>query len=459
MRNITRITRTLAALAAIGACPLGRAAANPEIEALRREIRALEQRLDTLEQTENAKGPGAPPAAAASPKVTINDRGYTFASADNANSVRIRGLVQLDARAFRGDGSTANNAFVLRRARLISEGQFARNYGFQLLTEFGGGSVSVIDANLAVGLNRALQFKLGKFKTPVGHELLQSDSWTFFNERSLATNLVPNRDVGLQASGEFYEGVLGYQLGVFNGLADGGSSTNTDFDNGKELAGRVMVTPFKRAAESPLRGLSFGVAGTDGHIRGAAGRTSGYRTDGQQAFFTYNSSVVADGRAWRFVPQFDYRHGRLGLFGEYVESTVHLRPATGAAKAELTNRAWNLSAGFVVTGEDSSYNGVVPRVDFDLGAGTWGALELVARYANLKIDDAAFPLFASPATSANEASAVGLGLNWYLSKSVVFKIDHYNTAFGSHALAPAVSAAPVLRQNERVFISRFQLAF
>ena len=33
--------------------------------------------------------------------------------------------------------SYANNAFVLRRARLISEGQFAKNYGFQFATEFG----------------------------------------------------------------------------------------------------------------------------------------------------------------------------------------------------------------------------------------------------------------------------------------------------------------------------------
>jgi phosphate-selective porin OprO/OprP len=83
----------------------------------------------------------------------------------------------------------------------------------------------------------------------------------------------------------------------------------------------------------------------------------------------------------------------------------------------------------------------------------------VARFARVKVDEAAFPLFASPATSANEARAFGIGLNWYLSKAVVFKIDHYNTEFGQNALAPAISASPLLRQDEQAFISRFQLAF
>jgi phosphate-selective porin OprO/OprP len=84
---------------------------------------------------------------------------------------------------------------------------------------------------------------------------------------------------------------------------------------------------------------------------------------------------------------------------------------------------------------------------------------VVARYSNLKVDDAAFPLFASPATNADEASAVGVGLNWYLSKAVAFKIDYYQTKFGFNSLAPATSASQVLRQDEQSFITRFQLAF
>jgi len=101
----------------------------------------------------------------------------------------------------------------------------------------------------------------------------------------------------------------------------------------------------------------------------------------------------------------------------------------------------------------------VPRNNFNPSAGTWGAFELTGRYANVKVDDAAFPLYASATSNANEASSIGLGLNWYLSKAVAFKLDYYQTDFGFNAAAPAFSTSPALRQDEKVFISRFQLGF
>jgi hypothetical protein len=75
------------------------------------------------------------------------------------------------------------------------------------------------------------------------------------------------------------------------------------------------------------------------------------------------------------------------------------------------------------------------------------------------IDDAAFPLLASPAASAREARSIGAGCNWYLSKTVSFKLDYYHTAFGFDPAAPPVSATPVLRQDEKAFITRFQLSY
>jgi len=434
-----------------------------ELKLLRDQIRALEQKLLVLERKQEIKDEEAAAAAKTAPKISITDKGFTLSSADSANSIKLRGLVQLDHRAFFNDNGAAaglnNNGFVLRRARVITEGVFAKNYSFQFVTEFGGSAVSILDANLGVTVTKALQFKLGKFKSPIGLELLQSDSWTFFNERSIATNLVPNRDLGIQASGDLLDGRVNYTVGVFNGLPDGASSNNADFDNEKDIVGRVVTTPFKNDASSSLQGLTVGLAGSFGREKTASGRTSGYRTDGQQTFFSYAATTVSDGQSWRLAPQFDYRNGSLGVIGEYVLSTVNVRPSANGPKAELKNKGWQLSAGYVLTGEDSSYGGVVPKSNFDFANGTWGAFEVVARYANLKIDDAAFPLYASAASNANEASSFGLGLNWYLSKAVLFKLDYYQTSFDSPAGAPLISTSPVLRQDEKAFISRFQIAF
>lgn len=459
MRNFIRThIRAVLLAAAVFTPPLPAAPSDSaDLQTLRAQVQSLEQQLRVLARQIEIKEEAA--AAAPSPKVTVNDKGFSLASADGANSIRLRGLVQLDSRLFFDDGGVVNNTFVLRRARLITEGVLAKNYGYQLVTEFGGSSVSILDANFFVNLTPFIQVKVGKFKAPVGLELLQSDSWTAFNERSIVTNLVPNRDLGIQVSGDIFDGRLNYTAGVFNGVADGASSTNADYDQDKDFAGRLFASPFKNAAGSPLQGLSFGVAGSIGRQKTASGRTSGYRTDGQQTFFTYNPAAIADGQAWRISPQLDYRHGPLGVIGEYVASTVNLRPSATGPKTELTHNAWQATGSYVLTGEDSSYNGVVPRTNFDLGAGTWGAFEVTGRYANLKIDDGAFPLFASAASNADEATSIGFGLNWYLSKAAMLKIDYYQTRFGFSSLASAVSAAPVLRQNEKAFITRFQLGF
>ncbi|MES1195239.1 MAG: porin, partial [Opitutus sp.] len=227
-------------------------------------------------------------AAPTTPKITVTDKGFTLASADAANSIKLRGLVQLDSRIFLNDGNVlANNSFILRRARIISEGTFAKNFAFQVVPEFGGGSPAIVDANLSWTVAPELQFKFGRFKSPVGLELLQSDSWTFFDERSIVTNLVLNRDLGVLVSGDVLGGKLNYTAGIVGGVADGAQTTNSDFDNEKDLVGRLWASPFKDDAGSFAQGLSFGVSGSYGREKTTAGRTAGYKTDGQQTFFSY----------------------------------------------------------------------------------------------------------------------------------------------------------------------------
>lgn len=486
MRTFFTFAATLVAAALVRPVAVHAANDAAELQALRAQVQALEQQLRVisrqLELREQAAAAAAAPSASSAPApapapllaptalstvtptatpttatVTVADRGYALASTDGANSIRLRGLLQLDARLFFHDEGLANNALVLRRARVISEGQVARDFRFQFVTDFAS-STSIVDANFAYVVNDALQLKVGRFKVPVGLELLQSDTWGLFNERTLVTNLVPSRDLGLQVSGEVMQGRIAYAAGVFNGVPDGTSSSNTDFDNDKDAAGRVMVAPFRTVRGSALRGLSVGVGGSIGRQKTTAGRTAGYRTEGQQTFFSYVPGVVADGPTWRVSPQLEYRGGPLGLLGEYVVSAVTVRTVSTPPRT-LKHTGWETTAAYVLTGEDSSGNGVLPRANFDLAAGTWGAFELSGRVAELRVDAAAFPLFAAPAASADGARSLGVGLNWYLNRAAVVKFDAYHTRFGFNALAPAVSSSPVLRQDENAVITRFQLGF
>ena len=466
----------------LAASPL-RADDSAEIKQLRAQIKALEQRLDQIEQKEaqQAQAAAAAPAAPvqaqqaqigaatttqpdpSAPKIKIDDTGFTFASADQANFIKLHGLVQLDSRWFLdNDGISNNDGFLIRRARLIFEGGFNKIYSFLLVPEFGGGGSGtsnapvIYDANLGLALSPALKFTAGKFKSPIGQEMLQNDAVLLFTERSIANNLVPFRDVGLMASGDLFGGTLSYNLALLNGGADATYTSNVALDNNKDAVARLIAKPFRNDKDSPLHGLGFGIAGSHGSHNQSSGLTTGYKSDGQQTFFTYNSSVVPYGDSWRVAPQANYYECPISLLTEYTKSAVNV--LSGKTQSELQNHAWQVAAGWVLTGENAAYEGVKPNSPFSPGHGTWGAWELAARVGELKIDPKAFSVFANPAASASSVDAWGIGLNWYLSKTVRVILDYFQNDFG-HPVAVATFTNPVIAQEEKAIVTRFQVGF
>ena len=90
-----------------------------------------------------------------------------------------------------------------------------------------------------------------------------ADRDILFNERSLATDLVPNRDLGVEFHGEVLGGAVSYALGVFSGGTDySGTTVNTPSQDDKAFEGRLFFQPWKNTGVNPLRGLGFGVAGS-----------------------------------------------------------------------------------------------------------------------------------------------------------------------------------------------------
>jgi phosphate-selective porin OprO/OprP len=111
-----------------------------------------------------------------------------------------------------------------------------------------------------------------------------------------------------------------------------------------------------------------------------------------------------------------------------------------------------VAASYVVTGEQASYKGVNPKRPFDPRNGAWGAVEIATRYSDLSVDKDAFPSFADPAVSARKARAWAAGVNWYLNKGVKIVLDYEQTKFDG-------GAAGADREDERVILSRFQIAY
>src|SRR6267143_1743388 len=185
--------------------------------------------------------------AKSSAGVSAGKDGFSVTSADGAYQLRLKGLVQEDGRFFDQDREKpASDTFLLRRVRPILEATVAKIFDFRIMPDFGGGQTVLFDAYLEARFSPAAKLRAGKFKPPVGLERLQSASDTLFVERALPTSLVPNRDVGVQLSGDLFGSRLSYAIGAFNGAVDGGNG-DADVNDGKEAAARVFVTPFAKS--------------------------------------------------------------------------------------------------------------------------------------------------------------------------------------------------------------------
>ncbi len=451
MKNqIKHSTLPLAALLAFASAapaPAADLTVQEQIDALKARIAELDAKVRPLQRAETTAG---------------GEKGFALVSADESTSLRLRGLLQVDSRWF-FDKNIDNDAFVIRRARLGLEGKFAGTTEYQLIGEFASSSATLLDANVTASYSPEFQLKLGRFKTPVGLEQLQGDSSTlFFAERSAVSQLLPNRDIGAQLGGVLFDGRVTYAVGVFNGTVDGGNNaTQLDSNDGKDFAGRVMLSPWIKDAESVLKGLSFGLGGSYGLQDASGALTSGYKSDGQQTIFAYNSGTYANGKVSRLSPQLSYYNGSFGLFAEYAVSSADVK--RGNAVGNLRHHAWQLEGGYVLTGEKAAYNGVVPANDFDRAGGTWGAVEIVGRLSAIRFADQAFVNggstgFADPTKSARSADTLGIGVNWYLNRLYRFSVDFEYTRFGLYHGAAAPSGA-VVSHPERALLTRYQFSF
>ena len=105
-----------------------------------------------------------------------------------------------------------------------------------------------------------------------------------FVERSIANNLQPNRDVGVQLHGDLLGRRVSYVAAILNGVNDA-SSGDVDTGNDKDFAGRIFMQPFRNDPRSPLQGLGLGVGraittGTCGGANPTSEMPAGSVTDG-----------------------------------------------------------------------------------------------------------------------------------------------------------------------------------
>jgi phosphate-selective porin OprO and OprP len=384
--------------------------------------------------------PPAQPAPAAPPRVVAGQDGIAIESGNGDFRLQLGVLAHVDGRfALADDNEQYVNAFTVRRLRPYLRGRLGRHFEFYINPDFSGGTLVVQDAYVDTILLPAFRIRAGKGKTPFGFERLHSASNMLFLERGTPTALVPNRDIGFQVLGDLYGGTVSYLAGVMNGIADGASS-DTETNDGKDVAGRAVVRPFnKRPPTSPWRGLGLGIAGSRGDATGAAALPALRTQTLQQPFWSYVAGptpTVADGVRTRYSPCAWYISGPFAGWTEYVHTEVPVRRVD--AIEEISHDAWQVAGSWVLTGEAATDAGagVRPRNNFDFGRGHWGAFQVAARFHALKIDEDAVTLgFATPGSS-RKTDAWTLGLRWYVTGNLWYTVNFERTVFDDDANGP-----------------------
>lgn len=454
--------------------------AGPTLSDLEEKIAILERKLE-LQEEDAARRKEENPVPAA------GRDGFSIKSADGDHQLRWRGYVHSDVRAFPDDPENRwANTFLLRRVRPIWEATAFKYYSFRIMVDFAGSAAGLLDAHVDVAYVPELKFRLGKHKAPIGLERLQSAADLFLVERSFATGLVPNRDMGAQVHGDLWNESVSYAVGLFNGVPDLGNR-DADSTDHKEWVGRVFAHPFKPGNVEPVRNLGIGFAASYGRSKGDSANSAlgGIRSPAQLTVFQHlvratarpasapgvtpavtaenrnQGTVHAFGDKLRLNPQAYWFIGSFGLFGEWISSSQEVRKGTGPV-VELTHSAWQATGSYFLTGEQPGFRNPRPRHPLAPNApGTpgnqgWGALELVARVSGFQADEASFPTYANATASVSEALTYGGGLNWYASRALKVSANYEYTEFT--AGGGGAAAAPLDRAPEHVIFTRFQFS-
>jgi phosphate-selective porin OprO/OprP len=409
--------------------------------------RPVEDRLRALEDAVRNLKPASPPVLAG----WDDKSGFLLRSADQRFQLRITGQIQADYRDYLDDHDTTDlPTFLVRRARLGIEATVLKYYEFRLLPDFGRGEDRIQDAYLNVRYWDEFQFEAGKFKQPFSIEQLIQDRFVPVIERSLIDQMVPARDVGLMIHGQkLFDDRLDYGVSIFGGVRDG----DQDTDGNREGAARIAIRP--------IDGLQLGIAGAIGEDEGVV-TPNVLRTPASVPWLLFADDARPNGLRWRYSPELVCVYGPATVSAQYFAGSQEMRAA--GVDARLESSGFYVMATLLVTGEQrtSISQAVDPLLPFDPVEGWFGlgAFELVARVSQLDLQAgsrASFERLVVPAQSANRATELTLGFNWYLNRFVRFQFNWENARFSNPVRLGTPPNGRLDHQNS--FLTRFQVVF
>jgi len=391
----------------------------------------------------NQAKPAAEPKKEAPLAAGWNGEHFFIRSADGQFQIMPYGYVDIDYRAYKGDGAPPST-FVIRRARFGFQGNYGSHFDYAILTDANATTGAIVrDVYLNVRLKPEFQLQAGQFKEPFAQETGIGATNLDFVERGLQSLLYPcagtaYRCPGAVLHGDISGGVVQWWAGAFNGR-NGVALNNT---NEPEFVGRLRFYPWRKSKKDLFKQLAFGGSITHGRSRGLSGDLS-FSGNLPDAAYNFFPSLRINGPTERYEGEFTYIKSSFAVRGEYVQlqqQRYGVGSETPGGLGFLTipgvgAKAWNIHTTYLLTGEKKPENGTArvkrPLLGPDTPGGKgrgWGAWELAARYSGIQSNAPAAnflniytPGFV-PAYNYH-TDEFTFGINWYLNYWVKYQVN------------------------------------
>ncbi|MGH8606918.1 MAG: OprO/OprP family phosphate-selective porin, partial [Gammaproteobacteria bacterium] len=166
-----------------------------------------------------------------------------FVSPDEKFSFEVFGRLQTDAAWYWDDDTNLDSSTEFRRARLGVGGTLWDYWDWKFETDFADNEVDIKDAYIRNTYLNPFAIQVGNFKEPFSLEQLTSSRFITFLERSLADDMVPERNLGamVQYIGSSWSasgGVFGEGIGN-----DDEDIRTSNAGEGVGVTGRVTAAP------------------------------------------------------------------------------------------------------------------------------------------------------------------------------------------------------------------------
>ena len=436
-----------------------------ELDALKKkmdDMRSLEQRIKTLEKkleeaekvTTKVKEEEAKLQEDKKTRAIAYYRdGFFLETPDKNFRLQFGGVLHFDTRIFESDRSASS--FDIRRARYDMRGYLYKwdiEHMFRLQIEMAD-QPYLRNAYWMFKFRPEFNIQIGQFKIPSGGaDWLTEEAQVNFVEYATGTPVSPFFDRGINIHSFFLGGKIQTNLGAFTGAGIDTDVTQGDWDSNKDYVVRLLLVPFKGSKNKYVKGLHFAGSYQDGlqsikTIRGeASSRTENY----ESRWYRWKQPFVDLDNRRRYGGEFHWLVGPATLSYEFnrvewEDLTVYryegaspnyspdYKTVTSTKKFpgryhDDVHQVW---VSYFLTGEEKQFEDVFfawrqpkPKKNFSLKDGTWGAWEVMARYASHNTSSG---LFEGGSSAILEGSTKGYsvtgGLRWIWNPKVRLMFD------------------------------------